>query len=113
MTPGGTVLYARAALPQKKIEDLRAMDLEQQFSHVKTPMELWEQIRTYEPASGNDIVRAATDADLAWDVKRKPDKDKVRRSMAVLTENGKEMLKQVPNFDWLQMFNFVSSAARL
>jgi hypothetical protein len=107
LTPDRTVLYARAPLPPKDIEDLRAMDLEEKFHDVKTPMELWEHIRSYEPASGNDIVRAATDNDLGWDVKTKPDADKelVRKSMAVLTAKGTDALRDLPKFDWRQIIN--------
>jgi hypothetical protein len=108
LTPDATVLYARAALPPKDIEDLRAVDLEKKFHDVKTPMELWEHIRSYEPASGNDIVRAATDNDLGCDFKTKPDAEKelVRKSMAVLTAKGTDALRDLPKFDWRQIINF-------
>ena len=108
LTPDATVLYARAPLPPKDIEDLRAMDLEEKCHEVKTPMELWEHIRSYEPASGNDIVRAATDNDLGCDFKTKPDAEKelVRKSMAVLTAKGTDALRDLPKFDWRQIINF-------
>ena len=95
MTPDNTILYARAALPPTKIEDVCTMDLEMQFKYVKTLMHLWGQIRTYEPVSGNGIVRSATDEDLGWNVQERPDKEEVRRSMAVLTDHGKEILNEV------------------
>ena len=108
LTPDATVLYARAALPTKDIEVLRAMDLEEKFHDVKTPMELWEHIRSYEPASGNDIVRAATGDDLGWAVQTKPNAEKelVRKSMAVLTAKGTDALRDLPKFDWRQIINF-------
>ena len=90
MTPDNTVLYARAALAMNNEVDVCRME----------PMMLWRQLYSYEPVSGTDIVRAATDADFCW-----PDKEELRRSMAILTDKGQEALKEVHIFDWTVIFN--------
>ena len=35
------------------------------------------------------------------------DQEEIRKSMAVLTDKGMEALKDVPKFEWEQIFNFV------
>lgn len=104
----------RASVPERDIEDVRALALEKDLSEkVGSAQQLWQSIQSYAPATGQGVVRPADQPDdLSWTSlsASAAEQLEMRSMMAVLTPEGARLLDQSQRWGWMQFFNFVEQA---
>lgn len=105
------IYWSMATIPPKDVQDIRGLTVEGELElqaresgqPMKSPDELYRSMMQYRPVTGS-ILRAATVADL-----QEPgaaDAAALAEMVAILTPEGRDVLKAAPLFPWMQMFNW-------
>ena len=113
LTPGNQLLWMYADIPNKDVEDIRALALEKEKrDKVSSAADLYSQIASYAPATGHGVLRPATVGDLcSWALETIPRDqwDAQVKMMAMMTPAGHSALSTGGRWDWMQFFNFLQS----